>query len=174
MRAILPAGLWVVLTVSAIGARAQSLPSDVRVDARNRVDSLLHAYGKTLGMRFFRNRDDPFEIDGFYDKDLRYSSRFELEVNVTPQNTIGIRVYPQFYGHRINMDRVRDPNRLALELLHFTAHNFLHWGVDDVSHVFAAYAFTLESGFPEEAIKEVLRSIPLVDESVGEMVQFIE
>jgi len=29
--------------------------------------------------------------------------------------------------------------------------------VDDASHVFAAYAFTLESGFPEEAIKEVLR-----------------
>jgi hypothetical protein len=54
------------------------------------------------------------------------------------------------------------------------AHNFLHWGVDDVSDVFAAYTFTLESGFPEEAIKVVLRSIPLVDESVGEIVQFIE
>jgi hypothetical protein len=34
--------------------------------------------------------------------------------------------------------------------------------VDDVSDMFAAYAFTLESGFPEEAIKVVLRSIPLV------------
>ncbi len=175
MRSILPAGLWAVLSVSTIGAaRAQTVSVDVRVDARNRLDSLLHAYGKTLGMRFFRNRDDPFEIDGFYDKDLRYSSRFELQVNVTPQNTIGIRVYPQFYGHRIDMDRVCDPNGLALELLHFSAHNFLHWGVDDASHVFAAYAFTLESGVPEEAIKEVLRSIPLVDESVGELVQFIE
>ncbi len=175
MRAIVAAGLWAVLTVSAIGAaRAQSVPVDVRVDARNRLDSLLHAYGKTLGMRFFRNRDDPFEIDGFYDKDLRYSSRFELEVNITPQNTIGIRAYPQFYGDRINMDRVRDPNRLALELLHLSAHNFLHWGVDDASDVFAAYSFTLESGFPEDAVKEVLRSIPLVDGSVGEIVQFIE
>jgi len=175
VRAILPAGLWAVLTVSAIGAaRAQGFSNDVRVDARNRLDSLLHAYGKTLGMRFFRNRDDPFEIDGFYDKDLRYSSRFELEVNITPQNTIGIRAYPQFYGDRINMDRVRDPNGLALELLHLSAHNFLHWGVDDASDVFAAYSFTLESGFPEEAIKEVLRSIPLVDGSVGEIVQFIE
>ena len=174
MRAIVAAGLWAVLTVRAIGAaRAQSVPVDVRVDARNRLDSLLHAYGKTLRMRFFRNRDDPFEIDGFYDKDLRYSSRFELEVNITPENTIGIRAYPQFYGRRINVDEVRDPNRLALELLHLSAHNFLHWGVDDASHVFAAYAFTLESGFPEEAIKEVLRSIPLVDESVREMVQFI-
>jgi len=101
VRALVAAGLWAVLTVSAIGAaRAQSLPVEVRVDARNRLDSLLHAYGKTLRMRFFRNRDDPFEIDGFYDKDLRYSSRFELEVNITPENTIGIRAYPQFYGFR--------------------------------------------------------------------------
>lgn len=175
MRAILPAGLWAVLTVSALGAaRAQSAPDAVRVNARNRLDSLLHAYAPTLKMRFFRNRDDPFEIDGFYDKDLRYSSRFELEVNVTPQNTIGFRVYPQYYGERIDMDGVRDPNGLALKLLHLSAHNFLHWGVDDASHVFAAYAFTLESGFPEEAIKVVLRSIPLVDESVGEIVQFVE
>ncbi len=78
------------------------------------------------------------------------------------------------FGDKINMKEVLDPNGLALRLLRFSAHNFLHWGVDDASDVFAAYSFTLESGFPEEAIKEVLRSIPLVDESVGEMVQFIE
>ena len=175
MRAILPPGLWAILTVSAVGAaHAQTRTGDVRASARNRLDSLLHAYGPTLKMRIYRNADDPYEFDGFYDKDLRYSSRFELEFNVTPQNTIGVRVYPQWYGHRINIDKVRDPNGLALELLRFSARNFLHWGVDDASHVFAAYTFTLESGFPEETIKEVLRSIPLVDESVGEMVQFIE
>ena len=72
------------------------------------------------------------------------------------------------------MDSTTGPALLvAVRLLHLSAHNFLHWGVDDASHVFAAYAFTLESGFPEEAIKEVLRSIPLVGESVREMVQFI-
>lgn len=174
MRAILPAGLWAVLTASAVGAaRAQSVPVNARVDARNRLDSLLHAYGPTLKMKFYRDSGDPFQFEGVFDKDLHYAWRFELQINVTPQNTIGIRAYPMF-SHRINMERVRDPNGLALKLLHLSAHNFLHWGVDDASHVFAAYQFTLESGFPEEAIKEVLRSIPLVDESVGEMVQFIE
>lgn len=174
MRAILPAGLWAVLTVSAIGAaRAQSVPVDVRTDARNRLDSLLHAYGPTLKMKFYRDSNDPYQFDGVLDKDLHYAWRFELQMNVTPQNTIGIRVYPM-YSHRINIGRVRDPNGLALRLLHLSAHNFLHWGVDDVSHVFAAYQFTLESGFPQEAIKEVLRSIPLVDESFGEVAQFIE
>lgn len=174
MRAMLPAGLWAVLSVSPIGAaRAQSTPDNVRVEARNRLDSLLHAYGPTLKMRFYRDSDDPFQFGGVFDKDLRYARRFELVINVTPQNTIGIRVYPEF-SDKINMKEVLDPNGLALRLLRFSAHNFLHWGVDDASDVFAAYSFTLESGFPEEAIKEVLRSIPLVDESVGEMVQFIE
>jgi len=174
VRAILPAGLCAVLTVSAIGAaRAQSVPVIDRVDARDRLDSLLHAYGPTLRMKFYRDSDDPFQFGGVLDKDLRYAWRFELEINVTPQNTIGIRVYPMF-SHRINMDRVRDPNGLALKLLRLSAHNFLHWGVDDASHVFAAYQFTLESGFPQEAIKEVLLSIPLVDESVGEIVPFID
>ena len=174
MRAILSAGLWAALSVCAIGAaRAQGYSNDVRVDARNRLDSLLHAYGPTLKMRFHRDSDDPFQFGGVFDKDLHYAWRFELVINVTPQNTIGIRVYPEF-SDKINMKEVLDPNGLALELLHLSAHNFLHWGVDDVSDVFAAYSFTLESGFPEEAIKEVLRSIPLVDESVGEIVQFIE
>jgi hypothetical protein len=174
VRAILLAGLWAVFTLSAAdAASAQRVPDAVRAETRNRLDSLLHAVGPLLKMRFFRNADDPFEIDGLYDKDLRYARRFELEFNLTPQNTIGIRVYPQF-SHRINIEKVRDPNGLALRLLRLSAHNFLHWGVDDASHVFAAYSFTLESGFPQEAIKVVLQSIPLVDESVGEIVQFID
>ena len=66
MRAILPAGLWAVISGSAVGAApAQSVPANVRMDARNRLDSLLHAYGPTLKMRFYRDRDDPFEFGGF-------------------------------------------------------------------------------------------------------------
>ncbi len=174
MRAILPVRLWAVLSASAIGAaRAQRVSDEVRAETRNRLDSLLHAYGPTLKMRFYRDSDDPFEFGGVLDKDLRYAWRFELVINVTLQNMIGIWVYLMF-SDRINMENVRDPNGLARQILRFTAHNFLHWGVDDVSDVFAAYTFTLESGFPEEAVKVVLRSIPLVDESVGEIVQFIE
>ena len=63
MRAI-PAGLWAALTVSAVGAaRAQTVAGDVRASTRNRLDSLLHANGPTLKMRFYRNADDPYEID---------------------------------------------------------------------------------------------------------------
>lgn len=177
MRAILPAMLWALLTVSAVGAAAAQTDVDARramTRTRDRLDSLLHAYGPTLKMRFYRSADDPFQIEGSLDKDLRYAGRLELQVNVTPQNTIGLRVYPSWYSDRINIDSARDNYGLARLLLRFSAHDFFCWGVDDASHVFARFTFTLESGFPEEAIKIVLRSIPLLDESVGETVGFIE
>ena len=40
--------------------------------------------------------------------------------------------------------------------------------------MFTAYTFTLESGFPDEAIKVVLRSIVNSDKFVGEMRPFID
>jgi hypothetical protein len=178
VRAILRAGLWAFLAVSGVGAAAaQTDANTVRAMTltRDKLDSLLHAYGPTLKMRFYRSADnDPFQIEGVLDKGLHYESRFELQFNVTPQNTIGVRVYPTLYNERIDIDDARDSKGLARQLLHFSAHDFFSWGVDDASNVFARFTFTLESGFPEEAIKVVLRSIPLLDESVGEMVRSIE
>jgi hypothetical protein len=175
---VLMAGLWALLTVSGVGAAAQTDADAVRAmtRTRNQLDSLLNAYGSTLKMRFYRSSDnDPFQIEGIFDQNLRYSSQFELQFNVTPQNTIGVRVYPNWYDEheRINIDRVFDGNSLARQLLHFSASSFFAWGVDDASDVFARFTFTLESGFPDEAIKVVLRSIPLLDESVGEMGRFL-
>lgn len=177
MRTVLLAGLWAVMTVSGVGAAAQTNPAAVRAMTltRDRLDSLLHAYGSTLKMKFYRSSDnDPFQIEGTFDKGLRYASRFELQFNVTAENTIGVRVYPNLYNERINIDDARDRNALALQLLHFSARSFFSWGLDDESNVFARFTFTLESGFPEEAIKIVLRSIPLLDDSVGEMNRLID
>ena len=178
VRTVLLAGVWAVLTVSGVGAAAQTDANAVRemTRTRDRLDSLLHAYGSTLKMRFFRSTDnDPFQIEGVLDQGLRYGSgRFELQFNVTPQHTIGVRVYPTLYNERVSITDARRSNDLALQLLHLSAHSFFSWGVDDASNVFARFTFTLESGFPDEAIKAVLRSIPLLDDSVGEMVPFIE
>src|SRR6266550_1795021 len=64
VRAILPLGLWAVLTASAIGvANAQRVSDEVRAETRNRLDSLLHTYGPTLKMRLYRDSDDPFRGD---------------------------------------------------------------------------------------------------------------
>jgi hypothetical protein len=176
VRIVVVAGLWAVLTVSGVRAAAQTDPDAVRAMTRTRdqLDSLLHAYGSTLKMKFYRSADgDPFQIEGTFDKGLRYASRFELQFNVTPENTIGVRVYPDLYNERISIDDAFDSNGLARQLLHFSASSFFSWGIDDASNVFARFTFTLESGFPDEAIKIVLRSIPLLDDSVGDINRFI-
>ncbi len=60
------------------------------------------------------------------------------------------------------------------QLLQFTDRNFLFWGADDTYDVFAGYSFTLESGFPAEALKVVLGSISNLDGFVGSLKPFID
>ena len=51
---------------------------------------------------------------------------------------------------------------------------FTDTAVDETGDIFTGYTFTLESGFPDEAIKIVLRSIVNSDKFVGEMSPFID
>jgi hypothetical protein len=60
------------------------------------------------------------------------------------------------------------------QLLLFTNRNFLFWGADDTYDVFAGYTFTLESGFPTEALKVVIRSIVNLDGFVGDLKPLID
>jgi hypothetical protein len=60
------------------------------------------------------------------------------------------------------------------KLLVYNSENFLYWGADDAGDVFAAYTFTLESGFPSEGIVVVLRSLRIQDKFVGELRPLIE
>ena len=60
------------------------------------------------------------------------------------------------------------------KLLNFNDHNFMLWGADDTGDVFARYTFTLESGYPEDAMNVVLRSIRETDRFVGEMKPLID
>jgi hypothetical protein len=55
------------------------------------------------------------------------------------------------------------------QLLRMSDKNFLFWGADDGGDVFAGYTVTLESGFPNEAMRIVLRSIRNLDQFVGDM-----
>jgi len=43
------------------------------------------------------------------------------------------------------------------KLLQLSYDHFFLWGADDALDAFARYSFTLESGFPEEAIKVLIR-----------------
>ena len=175
VRAILSAGLWVfLLAVSRpMTVVAQTDGDSVQAVTCEKLKALLATYPPAREMRWYViNHNGDF--DAFLDKGLTYASRFEVYITVTRQRTIWIRVYPQVLGEHVNLDNVRDPNGLARLLLRLSYHNFFFWGADDSADLFAGYQFTLESGFPEEAIKEVIKSIPLIDDSVGDINSFIE
>jgi hypothetical protein len=174
MRAILAGGLCAVLTVSGVGAVAAQSSDAARAATRQKLWALLDSYPAARQMRWYRNDKDDFGIMGFCDKDLRYTPRFEIYISVTRQQTIAFRVYPQWTGGYMNIDRASDPDGLVRKLLRLSDQSFFFWGADEELDVFAGYTFTLESGFPEDAIKEVILSIPLLDESVGELASLAE
>jgi hypothetical protein len=151
---------------------AQSVGDSMQAAATQDLKALIATYEPARAIRWYR-ASNAFDLDGFYDKGLHWSSRLEIYITVTRQSTIWLRVYPQYYGHHINLDHVHDPNGLMRQMLQFSYHNFFFWGLDDNLDAFAGYQFTLESGFPEEAVKEVIKSIPLIDGSVGDLTRSI-
>jgi len=172
--------LSVVFSLS--GSVAAATPADTvstatRVATRSRLEALLDSTVKTLGFRrWYRSDSDPFTLQLFYDRGLRYATRLEVVINITRQNTIGFRVFPHWNGpgssDYIDLDEARDPAGLMREALRLSSQNFLFWAMDDSRDLFAGFTITLESGFPEEAVRIVLRSIPLVDDSVGDLLRF--
>lgn len=151
---------------------AQSAADSSQAATLEKMKAVIATYEPAREIRWYR-ASDQFDLDGFYDKGLRWSSRLEIYITVTRQATIWVRVYPQYYGRHINLQRVHDPNGLMQQMLRSSYHNFYFWGLDDNLDAFAGYQFTLESGFPEESVKEVIKSIPLIDGSVGDLTPFI-
>lgn len=151
---------------------AQSANDSVQAATLAQLKAVIASYDPARQIRWVR-ADSPFDLEGFYDKGLKWANRLEIEITVTHQATIWIRVYPQYYEHHINLDHVHDQNGLMQRMLQLSYHNFFFWGLDDRRDAFAGYQFTLESGFPEAAVKEVIKSIPLIDESVGDLTPFI-
>jgi hypothetical protein len=105
---------------------------------------------------------------------LKNVDNLEIVVSVTKSDTIGFRVYPHYKGGYVNLGKARDTNGLMRKLLWYSDQNFLFWGADDTADVFCGYTVTLESGFPQDAIIVILRSIKNTDKFVGEMRPFID
>ncbi|HZS62704.1 MAG TPA: hypothetical protein VFA43_25820 [Gemmatimonadaceae bacterium] len=154
-----------------LGAQ-QSVNDSVQAATLAQLEGVIASYEPAKAIRWYR-ANDAFDLDGYYDKGLKWSNRLEIHITVTRQQTIWIRVYPQYYEHHINLDHVNNANGLMQQMLKMSYHNFFFWGLDDNRTAFAGYQFTLESGFPEAAVKEVIKSIPLIDGSVGDLTPFI-
>ena len=140
-----------------------------RVRTREQLGQLLDHVGPTINVSFRQSEKQPFNFVGALRDGLANSDVLEIVIAVTANQTIGFRIYPHYKGGYINVDKAKNSLGLMRQLLRLSDRAFLFWGADDSYDVFAGYTFTLESGFPEEAIKVVLRSIVNLDKFVGEM-----
>lgn len=149
---------------------------------KNNRDAMLAKLGETLAsagknsdVRTTFRRSDTAKytyiasMDGFANSDS-----LEIVISVSEDDTIHFRVFPHYDGGYINLDSVKDSDGLMRAMLLFTDRNFLYWGVDESSDVFAGYTITLESGYPDEAIETVLRSIRNTDQFVGRLRPYID
>ena len=168
----------VLLTLLALGgaagAEGQVDTDAVRSVTRQQLEDLLTQYGPAQEMHFHRSTVNPFNFAGSLATGLTNSSSLEIVISVTKSQTIGFRIFPHYAGGYINIDKVRNGTALMRQLLQFTDRNFLFWGTDNTYDVFAGYTFTLESGFPTEALKVVIRSIPTLDRFVGDLKPVID
>jgi hypothetical protein len=98
----------------------------------------------------------------------------EIVVSVTKSNTIGFRIYPHYKNEYLNLGRAKDPNGLMRSLLRLSDDDFLFWGADDSADIFCGFTVTLESGFPEDVLTIVLRSIKNTDKFVGQLLPFYD
>lgn len=154
------------VVILAAPVRADS----TRDEIRERVRTTLASYGPSdAGITFHQSEKQPYNFSGELTAGLKNASAFEVVVSVSDKQTIAFRAYPHYNGGYINLNRVVKSGPFMRQILKMNDTNFMFWGADDTSDVFAGYEFTLESGYPEAAIRIVLQSIPLLDQFVGAM-----
>jgi len=168
-----------VLTLISFSAilrpvHAQQDDAAVRNRTREKLALLLDKAGPEIKVAFSRSEKQPFNYVGSLKTGLINTESFEIVISVTAKETIGFRIYPHYNKGYVNVDKVKDRAGLMRLLLRLSDRAFLFWGADEAGDIFTGYTFTLESGFPEEAIKIVLRSIANSDKFIGEMRPFID
>jgi hypothetical protein len=166
------AALFALLLAAAPYASAQSASRDA---TREKLRATLATAGSRTDVNcaFRQSTKNPYNFVGSM-TGFRNSDSLEVVISVTQSDTIGFRVYPHYRGNYINLGRATDGNGLMRRLLYLSDQNFLFWGADDTGDVFSGYTVTLESGFPEDAIVTVLRSIRNTDKFVGGLRPFID
>lgn len=163
-----------VIVLSILAAAPAVFSQDTTAEAtrektRARLSALLQRVGPDIKVTFQPSSKSQFVFTGAMRDGLTNCESLEIVVTVTSKDTIGFRIFPHYKGAYINIDKARNTTQLLRKLVQLNESTFLFWGADDTGDVFTGYTFTLESGFPDEAIKIVLSSIRNSDQFVGEM-----
>ena len=166
--------LFILATLSVTAVYGQQDDEAARNRTRERLAALLEKTGPDIKVEFKQSQKQPYNYVGSLRTGLVNAESFEIVISVTAKDTIGFRVYPHYNRGYINVDRVKDRAGFMRLLLRLSDRAFLFWGADEAGDVFTGYTFTLESGFPDEAIKIVLLSIGNSDKFIGELRPFID
>ena len=168
--------LGAVLIASAAASAQTPSPTPIspakqanRDATREKLRALLNNLPSDLNMTFKPSSAQPYNFVGTLTTGVKNAQAYEVVISVTASDTIGFRVYPHYNNGYVNIDKARNSVGLLRQLVNLTDHNFLFWGADDTSDVFAGYTITLESGFPDAALRTVLYSVKPLDEFVGRM-----
>jgi hypothetical protein len=164
--------LGLVLMVSLSGTlQAQKNSDDAhRVANREKMRAALNQVGGKLGVNFRQSDRQPFNFIGSLETGLHNAESMEILVMIGSRDIITVQAYPHLTGGGyINIGRADNGTGLMRKLLGFNDGGFFYWGADDADDIFAAFTFTLESGFPTESVDIVMRSISLLDSKVGEL-----
>lgn len=159
-------GLLFGILVFSTAAAAQT---DSRDATREKLRAVLTTVGPKVNIDFRQSDKNPYNFIGVLNTGLTNADSLEVVIGVTTDATIGFRIYPHYHGSYINLNRASNGQGLARQLLRLSDTNFLFWGIDETGDVFAGYTFTLESGFPEAAVRVVLYSIKPLDQYVAAM-----
>ena len=166
--------LFILCTLSGSAVYGQQDDEAARNRTREQLAALLDKVGPTINVAFTQSQKQPYNYVGSLKTGLVNAESFEIVISVTPKDTIGFRIYPHYKNGYINAGKINDGASLMRLLLRLSDRAFLFWGADEAGDIFTGYTFTLESGFPEEAIRIVLRSIVNSDKFVGEMRPFLD
>lgn len=157
-----------LLTFASTGF-GQGASDTSRDKTRTRLSGLLAREGPNVKVDFQPSEKTQYLFVGTLRDGLKNADSMEILISVTPSETINVRVFPHYRKALINVDKARSSTQLLRKVAQLNDKTFLFWGVTDAGDVFTGYTFTLESGFPDEAIKVVLSSIKNSDQFVGEM-----
>ncbi len=166
--------VMVLFALLLVGSPAYAQQSQ-RDATREKVRQVLDMAGprSDVNVAFRQSTKNPYNFVGSM-TGLRNADSLEIVVSVTKTDTIGFRIYPHYKSAYINLGRARDTNGLMRKLLYYSDQNFLFWGADDSADIFCGYTVTLESGFPQDAVVVILRSIRNTDKFVGELRPFVD
>ena len=164
----------VAVATLSVPLTAQKTDEATRNRNREQLSGLLATSGPTYNLKFSPGQDNRYNFVANLTEGLRWSESVEVIFYVTDSDTIVLRAYPKRKGKYINPNSASNPQLLMRKLLSLGVRTFFHWGIDDDGDAYYGYSFTLESGFPAEAMRVVLGSIANHDQYVGELVTAID